>query len=412
MNREGFASFCRRVATVRPPEHKNNDWKQEIVLNTSRDFGSNPPSEHLIQCESVRGLAILLVFAFHFLGDVYSYGPHPDAYLSSFLFGGDTGVTLFFVLSGFLLTLPFFNGAPLRPGRYLRNRALRILPMYYLLVLVAGWWTGQWQHVPKALLFQEVKLSELFPMGAVWWSLAVEVQFYLVLPGIVLLAQHRTGRWLLVLLLAVAVQLFWWIIHASPEQPDGWMSYRNTLLGRWPLFAVGAVLAWVHVRFAARLQASSVVAQRWLGLLMLLLAVFILALLLHHRVAHMGAFAAHVFWFSHYLWEAMAWGLFLFALLHLRPLGSALLVNALFHRLGLWSYSLYLVHTSVLFLVGGPLAKKLGPLRDSPLLMICVGAGLLALSCALSAATYHWVERPFLKLKGRSWGPVATAVQG
>ncbi|MFZ5960132.1 acyltransferase family protein [Pseudomonas sp. QL9] len=386
------------------------------MLNVTGNSGIKRSREHLAQCESVRGLAILLVFAFHFLGDVYGYKMRPDAsYLSSFLFGGDTGVSLFFVLSGFLLTLPFFSDTPLKLGEYLRNRALRILPMYYLMVLVAGWWTGQWQQVPRALAFQELKISELFPMGAVWWSLVVEIQFYLLLPCIVLLAQHKSGRWLLLPLLAAGIHIYWQISQVPLDQLnqlDGWVSYRNTLLGRWPLFGVGAMLAWVHVWLGPRLQTSQLASRRWPGSLVLLLALLLLAVILHQRVAYLGAFPAHALWFSHYVLEAIGWGIFLFTLLHLRPLGSALLVNPVFNRIGLWSYSLYLVHTSVLFLVGGRIVRKLGPLSDNPQLLIAVGLGLLALSCVISAATYHLVERPFLNLKKRRWHTVASPVQG
>lgn len=386
------------------------------MLSAARNSGFIPAREHLAQCESVRGLAILLVFAFHFLGDVYGYEKHPGAsYVSSFVFGGDTGVTLFFVLSGFLLTLPFFNGAPLKLGEYMRNRALRIVPMYYLMVLLAGWWTGQWWLVPKALTFQELKISELFPMGAVWWSLVVEAQFYLLLPCIVLLAQRKLGRWLVLLLLVAGIYIYWRISLVPMEQlnqPDSWASYRNTLLGRWPLFAVGAILAWVHVWLGPRLQTSQLASQRWPGALVLLCALLLLAVILHRRVAYLGAFPAHALWFNHYVLEAIGWGLFLFALFHLRPFGGSLLVNPIFHRVGLWSYSLYLVHTSVLLMVGGRIARKLGPLSDNPQLLVAVGVGLLAISCALSAATYHLVEQPFLNLKRRCWRTAISPVQG
>lgn len=381
---------------------------QDLSINLSAAL-----REHLTQCESIRGLAILLVFVFHFLGDVYGYQAHPQASLLSALpLGGDTGVTLFFVLSGFLLTLPYFNGASLKLGTYLRNRALRILPMYYAMVLFAGWWTGQWQYVPRALLFQELKLEALFPMGAVWWSLVVEMQFYLLLPCLVVLAQRPALRWVLVVLLALAIYAYWQVSHAPLTANGGWAGQRNTLVGRWPLFCVGALLAWGHVRYGKWLLASQLSARRWPGLMLMLIGIGLLMAIIQHRVTLLGAALSHLLWYDHYLLEALCWGLLLCVLLHLRPLGAILWVNPLLHRLGVWSYSLYLVHASVLFLIGGKLARALGPFRENPLLMVGAGACLFALSCLIASMTYRFVERPFLGLKKRRLVPVAAPVQG
>jgi peptidoglycan/LPS O-acetylase OafA/YrhL len=91
----------------------------------------------LPELESVRGIAILLVFAFHVDGFVrFPFSVAPSVPLSlAFVHAGFTGVDLFFVLSAFLLSLPFLaegaGGRRVVVREYALRRALRILPLYY-----------------------------------------------------------------------------------------------------------------------------------------------------------------------------------------------------------------------------------------------------------------------------------------
>lgn len=366
--------------------------------------------EHLPECESLRGIAILLVFCFHYLGALRGYQAFGDMPLGSgLLYGGDTGVTLFFVLSGFLLARPFWSGAPLHLSAYLLRRALRILPMFYLLVLLAALWSGQWRQALGALFFQDIRVGTLSPMGNVWWSLVVEVQFYLLLPVVVWLARSPRWRHLLWLLVPAALYSYWAVCVSGLEQ-GFWAGQRNSIFGRWPLFAVGALLAWIQVRFDSVGQRLS---RHWpLGLALALAALLGLTLLAEHRWRVLGVYA-HGLWYEHYLLEALGWGVLIFAVLNFRFPGFSLLVNPLLHRLGLWSYSLYLIHSSVLFF----LLKSDSVLRISwrPVGLaetLLLGAVLLLLAAALSACTYSWIELPFLRLKSRPWKRAALSESG
>jgi peptidoglycan/LPS O-acetylase OafA/YrhL len=124
------------------------------------------------------------------------------------------GVTLFFVLSGFLLFLPFATAALREQPRpafaaYLRNRALRILPAYWFVLLFvalvlqsAALYSAGKQgaiHDPS-LLGQNALLLQTYHPSTVGtgigpaWSLVIEVAFYLVLPLLVLAAIWLAGR--------------------------------------------------------------------------------------------------------------------------------------------------------------------------------------------------------------------------
>ena len=199
------------------------------------------------ELESLRGIAILLVFVFHadaLLGAPFrSRGQFWPALPMAFLWMGHTGVTLFFVLSAFLLSRPFlaeaYGGRHVSRREFYRRRALRILPLFYVAVLVATVATSRHlsdlRHTFPHLCFLYAipgAATSLFPYDAAWWSLSVEVQFYVVLP-FVALAFHRS--------LGTTLLLFTLLAAAWTAVMTGWLrvplpgyAISLSLLGRAP----------------------------------------------------------------------------------------------------------------------------------------------------------------------------------
>jgi peptidoglycan/LPS O-acetylase OafA/YrhL len=153
-----------------------------------------PPLVYLPQLDSVRGFAVLLVMYHHW------YGP-PDLPL------GPIGVWIFFVISGFLITrillaaradAPHDNGRALR--RFYVRRVLRIFPLYYFVLLLGlvfsptlrGDWPWYVTYLQNFMMVADTTDRDVF--GAHLWTLAVEEQFYVVWPLIVLFAPRA---WLL-----------------------------------------------------------------------------------------------------------------------------------------------------------------------------------------------------------------------
>jgi peptidoglycan/LPS O-acetylase OafA/YrhL len=165
--------------------------------------GPSSAASRLGGIEGLRALAALSVLGFH-LSQVYLTAERPlYGSLAFFLKPLQLGVTVFFVLSGFLLYRPF-AAAILRAGefpdvrRYARSRALRILPCYWVvLVLVcfvfnaaalgADTFAVGRLHDPTTLMADALLVQDYFPATS-WtgigpaWSLAVEAVFYAVLP--------------------------------------------------------------------------------------------------------------------------------------------------------------------------------------------------------------------------------------
>jgi peptidoglycan/LPS O-acetylase OafA/YrhL len=172
----------------------------------------------------------------------------------------DLGVAVFFVLSGFLLFRPFAHaratGAE-RPGtgRYLWRRALRILPAYWLAVVVcltvlplnsgAGW--VEWTH---SLTLTQIYVPDQLHHGLTQtWSLATEMAFYLVLPlaAIVALGRRwRPGRTVLICLLSIVITAGW----ITTLGFIGTKMYTMWLPSYAFWFGVGMAFAAVHVALA------------------------------------------------------------------------------------------------------------------------------------------------------------------
>jgi peptidoglycan/LPS O-acetylase OafA/YrhL len=174
------------------------------------------PVGHLPALDGIRGGAILLVLLFHF--GQYGHGLPPPTVLVDKIFykacqAGWVGVDLFFVLSGFLITGVLYDSKG--TFHYFRNfyarRCLRIFPLYYASLMLfvitlprlfpahhdlqslrhGGFW--YWTYLSNVW----IAYKGWDPFGVLdhFWSLAIEEQFYLVWPVVVLIFKRRTLLW-------------------------------------------------------------------------------------------------------------------------------------------------------------------------------------------------------------------------
>lgn len=157
--------------------------------------------DHIQSLDGLRGIAILLVFFFHFVPQDRN---DPLAVASRL---GWTGVDLFFVLSGFLITgiLVDTRESANRFKSFYARRALRILPVYFLaiaLVIIGTHFLRglrNWADIPiffygSNLVAAVSNQRLLFPPYfncAHFWSLALEEQFYTIWPLVVFLIPRR-----------------------------------------------------------------------------------------------------------------------------------------------------------------------------------------------------------------------------
>jgi peptidoglycan/LPS O-acetylase OafA/YrhL len=344
------------------------------------------------------------------------------------------GLTLFFTLSGFLLYRPFAaaiaRGTPRQSiAAYLQNRALRILPAYWVILLFValvgaasvrvtpdelgvGRLTDPLELGQTALLLQDYRPGTMVIGIGPAWSLAVEVVFYLALPVLVLAAgtvarrtATRRGRILVLLgpaLLLLLIGLTGKLAagHLIPADPlAGYNADWHSVIERsfWAqadLFAFGMVVAVLHTEVAdGRLRLRP--GWRWIATAAALL-VFLPCAWTMRRGEHS--------YLLQNTGEALAIAIALAAIVlpdraaSRSPRALRVLESVPFVAVGAASYSLFLWHYPVIDWL-----REQGLTVDGGWAALGFNFVLVAIVAGgLSALTYRYVERPALRHKRRA----------
>ncbi len=231
-------------------------------MREAANAGQVAPSERVLVIDGLRGFAILLVLFFHiylkthFAFGFDLFGLHLDAH--SFIAPGFLGVEVFFFVSGFCLMLPYAAWKAGRRGKqslreYVSRRFWKIVPSYYLaLAFVVLFYpfdahagisraTDVLLHLSFLHGFSAVSFDSL---NAAFWSLAVEVEFYLIFPLIV----WGFLRAPVVTTTVVTLGGLGYSWYIAAYNLDGTFLWPNQLLSFLPLFAIGAFCAWIYER--------------------------------------------------------------------------------------------------------------------------------------------------------------------
>ena len=382
----------------------------------------NGPQE-IRALDGLRAVAALSIVIFHTLLFIqFEYTPlsiavnHAWYYLS-------TGVDLFFVLSGFLLFLPYvralLDSSPLPSARrFYRRRALRILPAYWVCLAILVALKLLVRHVPFSpgdVAAHIVLVNDSFPQfnrdyNGPFWTLAVEAQFYVLLPLMALLVARVCGRRrspsriaggiLVLIALALVLRLIDTLVIASlpasqaiTTSPGGiFVMATFGMQGKYlEVFAVGMLCALLYVLSVERKMLTTRQIRR-LGLAALAVTVGCMALAIP-RVDLAGVMVV----------PGMQWGAQEIGYPLLVGLGFGGMVLAILwggswirypfefapmRTIGLISYSLYLWHLPIIH-GDVPLFAHL------PLIVVLAGVFLVAY------LSYQFVERPFLNRRHR-----------
>jgi peptidoglycan/LPS O-acetylase OafA/YrhL len=357
-------------------------------------------SGRLAELDGLRGCAILLVLMYHYV--VCQLGaPEPRTFtsrLSAALSLSYSGVDLFFVLSGFLITGILLDNRS--ANNYFRvfyiRRVCRIFPLYYLMVglfailILAGldqvpafsWLLGKPMPLWSQLSFtQNIVMGVEGHLGAHWlgptWSLAIEEQFYCLMPLLVWLLPRRFFVLVAVVLVCVAVLL--------RVTCGGWHSYV------WTPWRGDAVLTGACIALAVRNRAI-------LRLLRASVPVLYGGFFIFLSGAALMTVSPSAFGAANYTLLAGLYGVFLLlAVVEPKTLVARVLRNRVLVWLGMTSYGIYMFHEAVTGLVhclirqGSP---SIGTALGCVATLVSLGLTLI-----LAAASYRLFERPFL-----AWG--------
>ena len=354
----------------------------------------------------VRALAAAMVYLHHYVPAREVVGN----FLHSFFLEMHAGVTLFFVLSGFLIYLRHSTPASLHRGpliRYCFHRFARIYPMYFLVVVGMAVWTLVYFY---PIRFSAGQIATLFLLQLTFlrgfsnqfkfigvgqgWTLTVEVTFYVLFPLLLLVIRRVGFLATLAMTYAVGLLLYWIgrLVHFDEYFTPFQFMLIYTFFGRAGDFFAGMMLA-DYVRRASPVEKPGAGGMRskWrlplytvLGGLGIAACLSALALLEPNRAEDgvynpLGA-AVYLLTLPPFVC-ALFYGLITERTWFSRLLGSRWLV-----LMGASSYCFYLIH------VGGPHYILSNWVHECGLI-----PGYLAL-VLISMLLWKFVEEPFRRL--------------
>ena len=344
--------------------------------------------------DQLRWLAATIVFLFHFQLEYRGLGgPGMQSQWAALITEGHTGVGLFFTLSGFLFMQIALHQKTIVYRDFLRNRVLRIVPLFLTIFLVATS-IGRDTFQPQDLLY--VFATNLghaptsgTPITGAAWTISLEFLFYMVFPFLARFALERGPRYLLSLL----VLMVFFKLAAYTVNENSTLMFFCTFVGRFDQFLIGMLAAMLAQRHRARLQALA----PWLLLLAGALVLFDTAAM--HRIAPFGATPRHPLWIWWSMIESSGWALFTVAWVSFAPRLPGPVERALCHG-GKVSFSFYLLHMGLLHLLGQRIGR-VTPTGNGWVDAAIMIAATYALTWVLATLSYNTIEEPFLRMRRR-----------
>jgi peptidoglycan/LPS O-acetylase OafA/YrhL len=221
---------------------RDQSVRSRQILSVETNTAAPENRTHIPELDGLRGIAILMVMLGHFW-----LGARPtdtaEQALYNVLQNGWIGVDLFFVLSGFLITGILLDSKG--KDHYFRNfyarRALRIFPLYYGFLFLWFWVAPAMIGLDPNGPFARGRESQLWfwtymsnnlsvvkdavvPHGLNhFWTLAIEEQFYLVWPAIVIFVSSRRLRTICILLIPLSLAFRLWLMTTPYGHTAGYV---------------------------------------------------------------------------------------------------------------------------------------------------------------------------------------------
>lgn len=339
--------------------------------------------------DGIRGVAVLLVWLSHTSG-------RDQAAVSWLTFTGvgHIGVMLFFVLSGYLLSMPIASGITFNFRSYILRRFLRIAPLYYLVIITVYLYQQYSSNISEKYLHINDGLIGLikhlfFIKGdSLFWTISAEFIFYLILPPLALFLVKKRYKALIFLAVgSIAYSFYHLLIYAKISNLPGLkivdIRHASQFLD---VFVVGVIFGFLSVDKKAKFYYTKHAKK----LDLIAFYTFVITMILTFTLI-----AKHFLVFNQpfYLFRFISIGYaFAFGFILLSThLGNTILRNIfqlkIFMFSGIVGYSWYLLHFPVLAFING--FDLIPPVK------LILSTGLITI---ISLISYLFIEEPFIKL--------------
>jgi peptidoglycan/LPS O-acetylase OafA/YrhL len=301
--------------------------------------------------DGLRGIAVLLVFFSHTAGRGFAL--HPSL---NFMGLGHIGVYLFFVLSAFFLGNGLFNEEIncVSVSRFYIKRIFRILPLYYSLLIVVFLCQQIFQYENTRYLHISggvkgfLRHLFLYQGDGVFWSVVVEMQFYIVVPFIILLLVKYKEKalvflWIIALInfLLYTSKYMKWPFSTSiisvitpNDRGNGW--YLDLFMGG----ITASYFLKYHLEVLERNRRKIALISLFLFLSLILTTVILVSkdFLIFHEPFYKFRYISLLY--------ALIFGFFTLSVYLGNP-ANKILDNTLIKHVGIWGFSVYLLHMAV-----------------------------------------------------------------
>jgi peptidoglycan/LPS O-acetylase OafA/YrhL len=354
---------------------------------------------YIARLDHVSFIAAVTVVLFHTYITVGPSSAVQDYFSIPLIQQGHTGVQLFMVISGIILTL-IAGDKEIVVSKFYLNRVLRIYPLYVFIVTLGYFSTPDPRPTSVGVdyLMSLLPISNLYRLqygewGAQLWTVAVELQFYLLFPFLlVFMRKYGIGYILgligLMIFLRAAIQFgFTGTVH---------MLAFFSIFGNLEMFLAG-MLAGDFYRTLSKQgmwwYRSWVLPVYFLGINLVIYALFKNRTFFHvdfYGISTDGV-SHSAFWILWPIFQAVMWAGFV--VIYLKS-DLPIPFSNLFATFGKYSYSIYVWHMFILFGLKNYVHYFLW------LSPFALGvAVVLPITIALSAASYYLIERPFLEMR-------------
>jgi peptidoglycan/LPS O-acetylase OafA/YrhL len=373
--------------------------------------------EHLGVLDGLRGLAIVLVVLAH--SGQMGYRPGFDlgpirVGIQSLTVGGSLGVEMFFYLSGFVLFLPYaramVEGTALPTlGHFIDRRVMKIVPSFYLVVIVSGLFLYQAAaavpDVPREI-FRHLAFvfpfwhDSLYSISSPLWSLGIEVQFYVLFPAIAACMRRRPLQ-TFAALVVIGESFRLWLASVGYNNDMYWVPQ---LPGQIDIFGLGMISAYGYLRFRAHRFDGRVSAIATV----LAAASFVVGAIMVNNLYDVTVAygtGAHFAWHNdHRLLFGVVMAVLTLSSLFARASWRAIVANPILVWFSVISYNLYLWHVPIKSQceqTGFPCSSIPAPWSVDPNWSFHYFWAYIVLSVGVAALVTYGIERPLQRLGGR-----------